>query len=517
MPKITSNKAPRMVRALGIQSTMTLLSRILGLVRDVVLMGVFGASGLMDAFLVAFRIPNFLRRLFAEGAFTQAFVPVLTEYKTTKSHAQTRALIARVFGSLMLILLILSAVVVILAPWVIRLFAPGFVQEPTKLHLATDLLRLTFPYLLFVSMTAFLGGILNTYGRFTTTSFAPVCLNVCLICGALLIAPHLVQPMMALGYAVAVAGILQMLILMPELWARDLLPVPKVDFAHEGVKKILTLIVPSIFGVSVTQINLLLNTMLASLMASGSVSWLYTAERLSELPNGIIAVGIGVIILPALSRAASCKDQSEFTRVMDWAARLVVLVGMPAAVALFVLAGVLIDVLFVRGKFDALDADMSAFALRGMTLGVLCFMLIKVLAPAFYAHQDAKTPVRIGMLTVGVNIACSVSLVGIFYVLKLPMHGALAWSASLASIFNVVLLYRNLHRKGIWRLDGVWRGYLVQVVTASALLGVYLWVALMIVALPKYLLLAYLCLSGLIVYGLCLWIFGVRPRDFLRR
>ncbi len=372
---------------------MTMLSRILGLVRDMVLMGVFGAGGLMDAFLVAFKIPNFLRRLFAEGAFSQAFVPILTEYKETRSFNEVQLLISRVSGVLSSILLVLTVVVILLAPQVVYVFAPGFAGDTTKFNAATELLRLTFPYLLFISMTAFFGSILQSYGRFAAPAFAPVLLNLCMIGGALLVSPLLDKPIMALGYAVALSGLLQLLLQLPQLWQQKLLVPPSLGFGDEGVRRILKLMLPAIFGVSVTQINLLLSTVFASLMIAGSVSWMYAAERLSELPLGLIGVAIGTVILPSLSSSRAKSDHDTFKKTMDWAARLIIVIGLPASLAMFVLSDVLMDALFVRGQFTHQDALMSGVALKALSGGILGFMLIKIFAPAFFCrsrHQNAR-------------------------------------------------------------------------------------------------------------------------------
>ncbi|MDP2226688.1 MAG: murein biosynthesis integral membrane protein MurJ, partial [Moraxellaceae bacterium] len=317
---------------------MTMLSRVAGLVRDMVFLNMFGADKLMDAFLVAFKIPNFMRRLFAEGAFAQAFVPVLTEYKTTRTQADVRALIDRVAGSLTLILGSLSVVAMVAAPALIFVFAPGFRDDSFKFDLAGDMLRLTFPYLLLISLTAFAGGILNSYGRFAVSSFTPVLLNLTLIACALFMAPLLAQPIMALAWGVLFAGVLQLAFQIPPLMQLHLLPRPKVDFADPGVKQILKLMLPALFGVSVSQINLLLDTILASFLVEGSVSWLYTAERLTELPLGLIGIAVATVILPSLSARHAEKSDQEFRQTVDWALRVIVLVGLPSSLAMGVMA-----------------------------------------------------------------------------------------------------------------------------------------------------------------------------------
>ncbi len=508
----------KLFRSTMIVSSMTMLSRILGLVRDMVLMGVFGAGGLMDAFLVAFKIPNFLRRLFAEGAFSQAFVPVLSEYKERFTLQEVQILISRTSGALLMILSMLTIVVMLASPWVITLFAPGFADDPEKFNTATELLRLTFPYLLFISMTAFAGSILQSYGRFAAPAIAPVLLNLSMIAGALIFAPMFDKPIMALGYAVAIAGLLQFFIQLPQLYMQKLLVKPKIDFQHEGVRRILKLMLPAIFGVSVTQINLLLNTVLASLMMTGSVSWLYAAERLTELPLGLIGVAIGTVILPSLSTSEAKKDDVSFRKTLDWAARLIIVVGIPAACALFVLSDVLMQTLFMRGEFALQDANMSGFALRCMAGGILGFMLIKIFAPAFFARQDTKTPVKIGIVTVIANMIFSLIFVGIFYYFKLPLHGGLALATTAASLVNAGLLYYLLHKRNLFRFGPQWKKLFAQFAISSAVMVAALY--LMLPYFPTHdtqwhrvFALLLICAVGAIVYAVVLLASGFRPRQ----
>lgn len=508
----------RLFRSTMVVSSMTMLSRILGLVRDVVLLGVFGAGGLMDAFLVAFKIPNFLRRLFAEGAFSQAFVPVLSEYKEKYSLQQVQILVSRTSGALLLVLSMLTVLVILIAPWVVTLFAPGFAEQPDKFAITAELLRLTFPYLLFISMTAFASGILQSYGRFAAPAFAPVLLNLCMIGGALIFAPMFDTPIMALGYAVAIAGLLQFLIQLPQLWQQKLLVAPKVDFKHEGVRRILKLMLPAIFGVSVTQINLLLNTVFASLMIGGSVSWLYAAERMSELPLGLIGVAIGTVILPSLSKSEAQKDDVSFKKTIDWAARLIILVGVPASAALFILADVLMQALFLRGEFTLRDSQMSALALRSMAGGILGFMLIKIFAPAFFARQDTKTPVKIGIISVFANMIFSVVFIGIFYFLEMPLHGGLALATTGAAFVNAGLLYYFLYQREIFRFGSHWKKLFAQFAIATSAM-----IAALYVMLPYFptneaqwqriIALLVMCAVGAAVYGVVLLATGFRPRQ----
>lgn len=401
-------------RSTFIVSAMTMLSRVMGLVRDMVLLNVFGAGKDFDTFVVAFRIPNFFRRLFAEGAFSQAFIPILTEYKTSRTHAEVQILISRVFGCLLTVMTALTVLCMVVAPAILYIYAPGFHNDPVQFEMAVDLFRLTIPYLMFMSLTAFASSILNSYGSFTTPAFSPVLLNIAMIAGAWWLTPYMSTPIMALGWAVVGAGVLQLAMQIPELWRKKLLIPPKVDFKHEGVERILKLMLPALFGVSVTQINLLLNTIWASFMQNGSVSWLYTAERMTELPLGLIGVAIGTVILPALSSRKAEQDQTKFKAMLDWAARVIVFAGIPASIALFMLSTPIIQALFQHGAFGVRDTQMTALALQCMSGGVLAFMLIKVFAPGFYAIQDTKTPVRVGLMAVAANAILNIILLGIF-------------------------------------------------------------------------------------------------------
>ena len=365
-----------LLRSSAVVSLMTLLSRVLGMVRDVVVAAYFGSGAAADAFFVAFKIPNFLRRLFAEGAFAQAFVPVLSEYREKYSPAQVKQLIDRTAGMLGLVLTALTALCVVASPYLIMLFAPGFRGEPSKLQLAGELLAITFPYLLLISLTAFCGSILNSFGRFAVPSFTPVLLNLSLIGATLFLTPFFAEPVMALAWGVFIAGVAQLLFQLPFLARMQLLPVPRLVPGDPGVKRIMLLMLPALFGVSVSQINLLLDTVLASFLATGSVSWLYYADRLTELPLGAFGIAIGTVILPSLSRQHAAQDPKAFSATLDWALRMVLLVGVPAALALALLAEPLIATLFLRGAMTSEAVVQSAAALQAYALGVLTFMLI---------------------------------------------------------------------------------------------------------------------------------------------
>ncbi|GAC1369134.1 MAG: murein biosynthesis integral membrane protein MurJ [Aquirhabdus sp.] len=508
-------------RSTFIVSAMTMLSRILGLVRDMVLLNVFGAGGVMDAFLVAFKIPNFLRRLFAEGAFSQAFVPVLSEYKTTKTHEEVQILISRASGSLMLILGVLTTFSVVAAPLVIYIFAPGFHGQEAKFQLAVELLRLTFPYLFLISMTAFAGSVLNSYGSFATASFAPVLLNVTMIAAAWWLAPVMQnafhsQPIMALGWGVMAAGFIQLAIQIPELWNKKLLIPPKVDFKHEGVRRILKLMLPALFGVSVVQINLLLDTVLASFMHEGSVSWLYTAERMTELPLGLIGIAIATVILPSLSAIHAEKDHDKFKTMLDWATQVIVLVGVPASLAMMILAEPMIQALFQHGHFGYNDVGMTVWALRGLSGGILAFMLIKIFAPGFYARQDTKTPVKIGLIAVVANMFFNLILVGIFYLLKWPLHAALSLASTCSAFLNAGMLYLALARDGVYRIEAHWKVIGFRYLCANVLMAAVLVAGLQLYQqdAPQWQRIAELlslCLLGAVAYAIGLLATGFRP------
>ena len=458
-----------LLRSSAVVSVMTLLSRVLGMVRDMVVAAYFGSSPAADAFFIAFKIPNFMRRLFAEGAFAQAFVPVLSEYRAQRSLAEVKQLVDRVAGTLGLTLTAITALGVVASPYLIMLFAPGFRGEPEKLALAGELLRITFPYLLLISLTAFCGGILNSYGRFAVPAFTPVLLNVSMIGATLFLTPYFDQPVMALAWGVFIAGLAQLLFQLPFLVRIQLLPVPRPNRHDEGVKRIMTLMVPALFGVSVSQINLLLDTVLASFLQTGSVSWLYYADRLSELPLGAFGIAIGTVILPSLSRQHAGDDPKAFSATIDWALRMVLLVGVPAALALAILSEPLIASLFHYGKMTETDVVQAANALEAYSLGVLTFMLIKVLAPGFFARQDLKTPVRIAVQCMVANMAFNLVLIW-------PLqHVGLALATSLSSMLNTALLFWGLYKAGVYRPAPGWGLFGLRLLAGCAAMVALVW------------------------------------------
>jgi putative peptidoglycan lipid II flippase len=500
-------------------SSMTLLSRVLGLVRDVVLARLLGVSAGTDAFFVAFRIPNFLRRLFAEGAFNQAFVPVLSEYKTRGSLAASRLLVDRVAGTLGSVLIMVTVIGVVGAPVLISVFAPGFGDDPTQRALAVEMLRLTFPYIFFISLTAFAGSILNTWGRFAVPAFTPVLLNLCLIAAALFLAPLFAEQRMAvaLAWGVLAAGMAQLLFQLPFLARLGLMPRPRMAWQDPGVKKIMALMAPALFGVSVSQINLLLDTVLASLLETGSVTWLYYSDRLVELPLGVFAIAIGTVILPSLSKTHAGAAPQQFSQTLDWGLRLILIVGVPAALALAVISEPLLASLFLYGEFSVLDVNQAALSLRAYAFGVVAFMLIKVLAPGFFARQDTRTPVKIGVIALVANMVFNLILVWHL------QHMGLALATALSAWLNAGLLWRGLRKAGIYQAQAGWGVLLLRLLVAGGLMSAAIfalaaqtdvWFAGLAWQRALWLLAVVLC--GVLVYAVALLALGLRPRHLRR-
>jgi putative peptidoglycan lipid II flippase len=452
---------------------MTLVSRVLGLVRDMVLARWFGANAGMDAFFVAFKIPNFLRRLFAEGAFSQAFVPIISEYREQRDHASVQQLVNRVGGTLLGILSLVSVIGVLASPVLVTIFAPGFLyRDPAQFELAALMLRMTFPYILFVSLVAFAAGILNTYGRFAAASFVSVWLNVVLIGAAILVSPHLAQPELALAGGVFVAGVVQVLFLLPSLKRVGLFPRPVWGRQDEGVRRIMKLMLPGIVGSSVAQINLLFDTLIASFLVAGSVSWLYYSDRLVEFPLGVFAIALSTVILPSLSRSHANDSVDEFSHTVDWGLRMVLLIGIPSAVGLLLLARPMLVTLFNYGDFGAADVDMAGLSLMAYAVGLPAFMLIKVLAPAFYSRKDTTTPVRIAVVALLTNMVLNLLFVVPMVILDIPgPHAGLALATSLAAWLNAGLLFHRLKKKRVYRPESGWQRFFLQTAFAATALG----------------------------------------------
>ncbi len=464
----SQTKSEGLLRSSAVVGVMTMISRVLGLIRDVVVAGYFGASGASDAFFVAFKIPNFLRRLFAEGAFAQAFVPVLSEYRTQRDLDAVRLLVAKTAGSLGSVLLVVTLLGSVGSPLLAMLFAPGFYMSGSPSYdLAAEMLRITFPYLMLISLTAFAGAILNSYQRFAVPAFTPVLLNLCLIGSAVYLSPLFDPPIMALAWGVLMAGAVQLIFQMPFLARLRLLPMPQSGWKDEGVRRILRLMLPALFGVSVAQINLLLDTVLASFLQTGSVSWLYYSDRLAELPLGVFGIAIATVILPSLSRKHAEKSGEQFAQMLDWAVRMVLLIGLPAALALILLAEPLLTTLFHYGQMSDRDVEMAAMSLRAYGVGLLAFMLIKVLAPGYFSRQDTKTPVKIAVKAMVANMVFNLMLI-------VPLaHAGLALATALSAFMNAGWLLHGLIKQGVFKWQSGWARWSMQLGLANLLMALF--------------------------------------------
>ena len=451
----------KLFKSTAIVSGMTFISRILGFIRDIVIARLFGAGLGTDVFFVAFKIPNFLRRLFAEGAFSQAFIPVLAEYRE-RGESDLKQLIANTSGALATILFIITAIGVIAAPILIMVFAPGFISNPEKLDLAGDLLKITFPYLFFISLTALAGSILNSFGKFAVPAFTPVFLNIALIASALWLSPHFEQPVTALAWGVFIGGVVQLLFQIPFLIRLGHLPKPQFNWQHSGVQKIKKLMIPAMFGVSVSQINLLLDTLLASFLVTGSISWLYYSDRLVEFPLGVFGIAIATVILPSLSKKHAAASTKEFSNTIDWALRWVFIIATPAALGLFYLAEPLLLTLFQYQAFSTEHAYQASLSLMAYSLGLLPFIFIKVLAPGYFARQDTKTPVKIGIIAMVSNMILNIILMLQF------AHVGLALATAISAMLNAGLLYRGLRKEKVYQPNPGWMTLWLKLLFANA-------------------------------------------------
>ena len=506
-----------LLRTLATISSMTLLSRILGFVRDFVIARIFGAGILTDAFFVAFKLPNLLRRLFAEGAFAQAFVPILGEYKNKRGEAEAKRLVDHVASLLLLVLLAVTLIGMAAAPLLVYISAPGFAADTGKFALTVDLTRITFPYILFMSLVALSGGILNTWSRFAVPAFTPVLLNVAMIGMALFAAPCFERPILALGWAVFLGGALQLAFQIPHLRRINMLPCFALDWKDPGVRRILKLMAPALLGVSVAQVSLLINTVFASFLGTGSVSWLYYADRLMEFPSGILGAALGTILLPSLAKYHASDNRDEYSKLLDWGLRLTLLLAAPAALALAIIAVPLITTLFYHGAFSAVDVFRTRDALTAYSVGLLGLILIKVLAPGFYARQNVRTPVKIALASLLVTQLLNLALIGWL------KHAGLALSIGLAACLNAGLLYRGLRRHGIYSPQPGWPRFYAKLAIALLIMGVALWFAggdaadwLRWNTTERLLRLLTIVMFGAAVYFVTLWLTGFRLGDFKR-
>ncbi len=507
-----------LLNTLATVSSMTFLSRILGFVRDTVVARTFGAGVYTDAFFIAFKIPNLLRRLFAEGAFAQAFVPILAEYKNKRGHEATRELVNHVATLLSIILFAVTAIGILAAPMVVYISAPGFTASPDKFGLTVSLLRIIFPYILFISLVSLAGGILNTYSKFSVPAFTPVFLNIAMIASALWLAPYFNPPVLALAWGVFFGGIVQLAFQLPHLKRIELLPKWDLQWRDEGVWRILKLMGPAVFGVSIGQISLLINTIFASFLVTGSVSWLYYADRLMEFPTGMLGVALGTILLPSLSKHYADQSPIEYSKLMDWGIRLILLLALPSAVALAILAVPLIATLFHYGQFTAHDVWMTRQALLAYSVGLLGLILIKVLAPGFYARQNIRTPVKIAIFTLFATQAMNLMFI---WQLK---HAGLALAISLGACINAGLLFYHLRRADIYQPQPGWLKFIVQVVVAVSVMALVLWYGMGSADswltegfASRILHMTWLVVAGAGAYFLTLWMLGVRLKQFVKR
>lgn len=506
-----------LLKVLATVSSMTLLSRILGFVRDFVIARAFGAGAATDAFFVAFRLPNLLRRMFAEGAFSQAFVPILAEYKHKRDAEETRRLADHVATLLFLALLAVTLLGIAITPVLIYISAPGFAADVAKFELTVELTRIAFPYILFISLVSLSGGILNTWSRFAVPAFTPVLLNLSFIAMALFAAPYFDPPVMALAWAVLLGGVLQLALQIPFLAKIGMLPRFSFSLADAGVNRILKLMLPALLGVSVTQISLVINTIFASFLPSGSVSWLYYADRLMEFPAGLLGAALGTILLPSLAKSHADNDRREFSALLDWGLRLTFLLTLPAALALAILAVPLLSTLFNYGAFQANDVLKTGDALMAYSIGLTGLILVKVLAPGFYARQNIRTPVKIALVTLAATQVMNAAFI-------LPLqHAGLALSIGLAACLNAGLLWHGLHRRGDYVPQPGWSIFGLKLAVALVVMGTALWFGMgqqenWIDAPPlaRMLRLSALVAGGSVAYFGALWLLGFRLRDFMK-
>lgn len=521
--KITSGAS--LVQKSSVVGGMTLISRILGLLRDVIFARFFGASLVMDAFLIANRIPNMLRRFFAEGAFSAGFIPVMSRYREKHDYDEARDFIDSVSGTFGIVLFVVTLIGVVAAPILVLIVAPGFVGEGGDLDLAALMLRFTFPYLFFVSLTAFAGGILNTYGYFAVPAFTPVLLNAVLIAAAIWVSPQLDEPIMALAYAVTFAGVIQLLLQLPFLAQIRVLPRPKWAPKHAGVKRAFKLMIPAIFGSSAAQVNVLIGGIIASMLPVGSISYLYFSDRLMEFPLGIFGIALGTVMLPYLSRLWSNEEKSSFSATLDWSLKLACLIVIPAAIGLFVLAEPLVTVLFFGGEFNEHAVRMTALALRAYAAGLVGFSVVKILAPAFFAREDTRTAVRIAIIAMVLNLVLSIALAWTMTKSGIAApHAGLAAATSVAAILNALLLYRRLKKDKVLTHSDGWGLLLARILIANGAMFFALhqlahplawWVATSIT--ERIVFLSLTIVVAFIAYAVTLIILGTRTSQFWMR
>ena len=506
-----------LLKSTAVVSVMTLVSRVSGLIRDVVMANILGSGGVADAFFVAFRIPNFLRRIFGEGAFSQAFIPVFSELTETNTQEAKRFVNATA-GVLALITLGLSLLGVIFAPVLVSLYAYGYVEKPEQFNATVDALRVMFPYLFCVSLVAMSAGILNTRNRFAVPAVTPVLLNLCMILAMWFIVPLMNNAAKALAIGVMLAGGIQLLFQVPSLRIEGYLPTFKIDSKNKHTRRGFKLMLPAVFSVSVAQVNMFVNTVLASFLVTGSVSWLYYSDRLMEFPVGVFGIALATVVLPSLSKEHASGSPEHFSKMLDWALRWVIVISLPATFALYVLAVPLLTTIFQYNAFTINDVLMSGMALQAFAIGVCGFIFVKVLAPGFFARQDTKTPMKVAVISVAINVVLSIVLVKYF------QHVGLALSVTIAAWANAVLLFVILLFKKVYRPESGWVMFLMKVsVAVGAMVSVLIylnvdenvWFALNL--FERVSRLGAMVLLGALAYFVVLYLLGLRPQQLLLR
>ena len=507
-----------LLKALATISSLTLVSRILAFVRDVLITGIFGASLANDAYILATRLPNLLRRLFAEGAFSQAFVPIFGEYRNRRGHEETQLLVDHVTTMLAIILFVVTLIGIIAAPILVYITAPGFIKNAAKFDLTVQMLRITSPYIFFISLVAVAAGILNTYNKFWVPALAPILLNICLIGGALWLTPYFEQPIMALAWAWFIAGFVQLAFQVPFLKQIGMMPTIRFSLKDEGMWRVIKQMGPAVFGVSIAQISLVINTIFASFLVTGSVTWLYCADRLMEFPAGLLGVALGTILLPSLSKCHADNNTVEYSKLLDWGLRLTIMLTLPAALALGMISVPLLSTFFERGAFVAHDVLMTSYALIGYSIGIIGMILVKILAPGFYARQDIRTPVKIGIVTLLATQAMNALFIGWI------QHAGLALSIGLGACLNSSILFYFLRKHGIYQPEPGWAKFFIKVGIAVAALALALWFGmgseqswLTGSGWSRVLRLSALVAGGVVVYFAVLAALGFRPKDFSKR
>jgi putative peptidoglycan lipid II flippase len=507
-----------LLKAFSAVSGLTLLSRITGLVREMVALALFGAGYYMDAFNLAFRAPNLLRRLFAEGAFSQAFVPIFAEYKTKQGEEATRELLDRVSSLLATCVLAVTVLAIVFAPGVVYLLGAGFAATPGKVDTAALLVRIIFPYIFFISMTVVFSAALNNYGRFAPGAFAPVLLNIATIACAFLLSPHVDPPIAALAWGVFIGGVLQLGYLWQQLGSIAMRPRFRIDFRHPGVRRVMSLMTPALFGVSVSQVSMLINTQIASYLGNGAVTWLTSADRLMEFPSALLGVAAGTIILPSLVKHHANERPEEYSKLLDWGVRLTLILALPATVALAMIALPLIATLYMHGKFGLVDVLETRNALVAYSVGLLGLILLKVFAPAFYARQDIRTPVTVGLIALVATQAMNLA-----FVPHLRQAG-LALATGLGACLNAGVLLALLLKRGYYRPQPGWGRFLFHCILALVAMLAVLWLGkgpdenwLHAGIARRVGHLTALVAAGGAAYFAVLFLLGVRPKDFARR